>query len=117
MPLQCDNCESLFFKTLETRVLSQESVLLYKKRCKRCKQKALFKQQLPDGCLLPATMEQWLAGTKVELPNGKMLRRAQLFVSEYTRRISRPAEDHRAYLCKVRQAERIAHELPQAKNH
>lgn len=108
--VQCSHCYSLFFKTLEVRV-SKDSEILYKKRCKRCKRKALFKKDRLNAALKPLSLPDWHAGQKVSL-NGY---RAQLLVSEYTRKISRPAERQASYLKQIQDAEGQAHDVKAAK--
>jgi hypothetical protein len=100
----CSHCHSLFFKTLEVRV-SKASEILYKKRCKRCKRKALFRKDHLSATLRPLSLADWHAGQKVSL-NGY---RAQIFVSEYTRKASRPADRQAAYLKQIQQAEEQGH--------
>jgi hypothetical protein len=108
--VQCPHCHSLFFKTLEVRV-SKASEILYKKRCKRCKKKALFRKDRLNAALKPLSLPDWHAGQKVSL-NGC---RAQIFVSEYTRKISRPAERQAAYLKQIQQAEEQGHAIETTK--
>lgn len=98
--MPCPHCNSLFLKTLEVRI-SINSDILYKKRCKRCKQKALFRRPLLSAVLKPLSLQDWLAGRKVSL-NAV---RAQIFVSEYSKKISRPAERQATYLQTIQQAE------------
>jgi hypothetical protein len=110
MSLQCANCRSLFFKTLETRILEESAALLYKKRCKRCKFKYLFKKDLSCGTVSEISLSEWQEGLTVHLAGRRIADRARIFVSEYTGRISHAAEDQLAYLQKIRQAEGVCHE-------
>lgn len=114
MSHRCAHCQSMFFKTLETRLLG--GIILYKKRCKRCKFKYLLKKEAEGTQLLPANRDEWLSGQKVTLGDGKTSERAKVFISEYSGRISRAAEDHTAYLKRLRHAEGIHHEQPPAVN-
>ena len=68
MSYQCEHCQSLFFKTLVTRISAEHSAIFYKKRCKRCKFKYLLRKTIPNGQMTLATQKEWLAGVKVILP-------------------------------------------------
>lgn len=114
MSLRCENCRSLFFKTLETRVLENQALLLYKKRCKRCKYKYLLKKELPSGQISAVTLAEWQAGRKVNMAGSKIADRARIFVSEYTSRVSHSADDQLSYLRKVKHAEGVCHEWQKA---
>jgi hypothetical protein len=116
MPFRCENCQSLFFKTLETRVLAENASILYKKRCKRCKFKYLIRKDVVAGRLQPASYEEWTLGSKIKNQSTyskKVSERGRIFVSEYTERISRPAEEPLPYLQKIRQAQTIHQSNPQ----
>lgn len=106
MSYHCENCQSLFFKTLETRLCSENPAILYKKRCKRCKYKYIIRKGLPNGQITPASREEWLEAEKVNLPGqASVSERGKILVSEYTRKVSNPADRVGAYLGKIRQAE------------
>jgi hypothetical protein len=105
MSYRCENCQSLFFKTLETRFLAENEAILYKKRCKRCKYKYLIRKNIGAGQMQTASYEEWLLGRKITLPAAKISERAKIFVSEYTGRISQGADVPLTYLQTVRNAE------------
>lgn len=132
MSYHCENCHSLFFKTLETRLCAENSAILYKKRCKRCKFKYLVRKPIPNGQVigvspvngspadisptnippknvLPEKVSQaeWRLARKINvLPgNAAVSERARILVGEYTQRISNPAEVMSPYLQKIRWAE------------
>jgi hypothetical protein len=111
MSYQCDNCESLFFKILETRLCSENSAILYKKRCKRCKYKYLVRKTVPSGQVLQATHDEWLTARKIETPvkNGRsrISERPKILVGEYTQKISNPAGETSGYLHRIQRAERL----------
>lgn len=110
MPYRCENCQSLFFKTLETRVLAENASILYKKRCKRCKFKYLVRKDMVVGRLQPASYEEWTLGSKVKnqsRQSAKVSERGRVFVSEYTVRISKAAEDPLPYLQKIQHAQTL----------
>lgn len=108
--MQCAHCNSLFFKTLEVRV-SKASEVLYKKRCKRCKRKALFRKDLLNALLKPLSLTDWQAGQKVSVGGY----RAQIFVSEYTRKMSGPSDRQALYLQKIQHAKEHIHDTETAK--
>lgn len=110
MTLQCENCQSMFFKTLETRILPQSMSILYKRRCKRCKCKYIFRQETPDAPMRLAVLTDWEAGLKVSLPNA--CDRPRIFISEYSQRISGDAERSLPYLRKIRKAQERCYESP-----
>jgi hypothetical protein len=99
VPVQCAHCNSLFFKTLEVRI-SKASELLYKKRCKRCKRKTFFRRDLLNALLKPLSWIDWQAGQKVSVGGY----RAQVFVSEYTRKMSRSSDRQNWYLQQLQHA-------------
>ena len=106
MTFQCENCQSLFFKTLETRVSPEHMSILYKKRCKRCKYKYVVRKPIAGGVLVPASRMEWLEGVKVNLPvSEKHAERPKIMVGEYTRRISNPADETMPYYRKISRAE------------
>lgn len=106
MSYQCDNCQSLFFKTLETRVSGENSAILYKKRCKRCKYKYLVRKTIPSGQVALATYQEWLGGVKVNLPKAAGIsERPKIMVGEYTQRVSKPADQLIPYLSRISRAE------------
>jgi len=110
MSYQCENCQSLFFKTLETRLCAENSAILYKKRCKRCKYKYLVRKPVPAGQIAQATREEWLQASKIDThatSNGqsRIYERPKILVGEYTQKISSPAEAMRDYLRKIWRAE------------
>jgi DNA-directed RNA polymerase subunit RPC12/RpoP len=106
MSYQCDNCQSLFFKTLETRVSGENLAILYKKRCKRCKYKYLVRKTIPHGQIALATHQEWLGAVKVNLPPAAgICERPKIMVGEYTQRISKPADEMMPYLRQIRRAE------------
>ncbi len=98
---RCHNCHSVFFKTLDVRILknkTQKSAppdLLYKKRCKRCKFKYFFLKSLPSGRTEPATFELWSQGEPIK---ESVSVRPKILVSEYTQRVSQPADTLIPYL-------------------
>lgn len=98
--MQCSHCQNLFFKTLEIRV-SKASEILYKKRCKRCKYKHLVRKDALNHSFNVITFSEWHAAQKISMGGY----RAQIFVSEYTRKISQAAERQTVYLNKIRHAE------------
>lgn len=100
---RCLNCNSLFFKTLETRCLPRHNTLLYKKRCKRCKFKYFFRQDFPDRQVRPVPFELWQQGRRVESADGRM----RIIIGEYSRRISQPCEKAAHYLDRVARAQDI----------
>jgi hypothetical protein len=110
MSLKCANCDSLFFKTLETRVLESPVAVLYKKRCKRCKYKYLLKKELLSGHTSLIALSEWQAGRKVSRAACKPVERGRVFVSEYTGRISRAAETTLPYLQRIRKAGEMDHD-------
>ena len=115
MSYQCENCRSLFFKTLETRLCRENSALYYKKRCKRCKYKYLVKKSIPSGSISPAAHAEWLGATKIQNSgSAKASERAKILVGEYTQKISNPADQMQAYLRRVQRAEqrRVRHVAP-----
>lgn len=116
MSYQCENCESLFFKTLETRICSENSAILYKKRCKRCKYKVLVRKAVPSGQVWPATHQEWLSARKVETPlqagSAKISERPKILVGEYTQKVSKPAGETGGYLQRIRLAERAERSEP-----
>jgi hypothetical protein len=106
MSYRCKNCQSLFFKTLETRVLAENASILYKKRCKRCKFKYLVRKDIVAGQVQPATYQEWALAQKVASQPTRTSERGRVFVSEYTGRVSCPAEEQLPYLHKLRRAQR-----------
>lgn len=111
----CTHCQSRFFKTLETRLLPEESTgagrltLLLKKRCKRCKFKFLFRKDYPTGRTGLISRELWLQG--IRIPNGaiSISDGNRLFTGEYSRKISRRAEQNISYMHRLRKLERSGH--------
>ncbi len=101
MPARCDNCASLFFKTLETRVDPMDGALLSKKRCKRCKFKYLFALDPQSGTVQRVELSRWRAAEPL-VNDG----RARVFASEYTMRVSRGASEMGPYLERVARAAR-----------
>ena len=104
---RCGNCDSLFFKTLEVRLAKVEAgapvVMLYKKRCKRCKFKYLFRKPVTGGAMTLATHAEWLQGQK--LPEGAETR-VRILASEYSQRVGRSAEKGGMYLEELRRKRR-----------
>lgn len=93
---RCLDCESVYFKTLEIRALTgrkEPPALLYKKRCKRCKTKQFVKKNITTGAIELTTYEDFCRGDRIagayELNNDRF----RMMVSQYTRRISRPADE------------------------
>lgn len=90
---RCMYCYSRFFKLLETRFMllpkSKTGVALFsKKRCKRCKMKSYYRQDLPSGSARNITGELWYAHvgqTQVVADAGRFT----IFASEYSKRMSR----------------------------
>ncbi len=99
---RCLNCDGRFFKTLETRILPSENensetvILMMKKRCKRCKHKYLYKKTLPQNNTAPISYELWEQGTKIAA--SYISSRGQVHASDYSKKISRHAEDVIPYL-------------------
>ena len=106
MSYQCENCQSLFFKTLETRICSENSAIYYKKRCKRCKYKYLVRKTIPNGSMNQVSRQEWLDATKIQSagPAGISMR-AKILVGEYTQKISNPTDKMQAYLRRIQLAE------------
>jgi transcriptional regulator NrdR family protein len=115
MSYRCEHCQSLFFKTLETRLLVENEAILYKKRCKRCKYKYFIRKTIGQNQMQSATYEEWTQGRKVVLPFKRVSERSRIFVSEYTGRISQAAETPLEYLNRVRNAEEGRHPHGQPK--
>lgn len=106
MSYQCENCQSLFFKTLETRISSENAAIYYKKRCKRCKYKYLVKKNIPQGPLRQASRLEWLKATKIQTSGAAGIsERAKILVGEYTQKISNPTDRMQAYLRRIHRAE------------
>lgn len=112
MPHQCGNCQSLFFKTLETRLSANGSALLYKKRCKRCKFKYALGRQIPHGALQPTSWEEWRCGRKVGGIATTPSERGRVFVSDYSEKVSRAADRTLGYLRKIQRADGSAFATP-----
>lgn len=105
MPLRCDNCDSIFFKTLETRVGLLDDSLMSKKRCKRCKFKYLFSRNVHTGLTERIDYARWQQGERIAQDG-----RARVFCSEYSQRISRHGEATARYLDRIRHAEGRRHD-------
>lgn len=95
MMLCCPNCGSRFFKTLELRFeifKKQVQALLYKKRCKRCKEKYLIELTADNKKAKYefATPERWQSAQRVHQNSSHTVAHANpyLCVSTYTRLIS-----------------------------
>jgi len=107
---RCENCSSLFFKILETRVSCEHEAVFYKKRCKRCKYKCLIRKAIPHGKISVASRQEWLMATKIAtpvLPAGKVCERPKILAGEYTQRISHSADTVSLYLAEIRRAEHM----------
>ncbi len=110
---RCLNCDGRFFKTLETRILrpsdslslseeeqsSNTVVLMMKKRCKRCKHKYFYRKDWPENKTQPIAYELWREGVKIA--NNVLSSRGHVFASEYSKKISRHAEETIPYLKKL----------------
>ncbi len=111
----CTHCQSRFFKTLETRLLPEEYTgagrltVLMKKRCKRCKFKFLFRKDYPSGRTGQIPRELWLQG--IRIPNGavSVTDGNRLFAGDYSRKISRRAEESIDYIHRLRKLENRGH--------
>lgn len=101
MSYRCDNCQSLFFKTLETRLCGEGEAILYKKRCKRCKYKYLIRKAVPGGQVHAASLIEWAGGTKIHTRPETISERGRTFIGEYSRRASRPADETLPYLSRL----------------
>lgn len=105
MSYRCDNCASLFFKTLETRYIGESQSILYKKRCKRCKYKCLVRKDITSGSSQTASHAEWATGKTVTLSSaGKPCERGRVFISEYALQVSRSAEESARYLKRLNHA-------------
>lgn len=114
MSYRCENCQSLFFKTLETRLCGEGEAILYKKRCKRCKYKYLVRKAIPGGSVLAATQAEWAVSRKIQPQPEKMTERGRVFIGDYSRRTSRPVDETLHYLKQVDAAEKgQTHAAPQ----
>lgn len=105
MSYRCENCQSLFFKTLETRFLAENEAILYKKRCKRCKYKYLVRKDISTSQVHTASYSEWTQGRKIATSTTKVSERAKIFVSEYTGRMSQAADRSIHYLQAIRKTE------------
>lgn len=104
MSYRCENCQSLFFKTLETRLSGENEAILYKKRCKRCKYKYLIRKPATGGTVQTATPAEWAEGRKVNLASTTVCERGKVFIGEYSSRVSRPVEETFQYLNRIKAA-------------
>jgi hypothetical protein len=115
--MHCLNCHSIFFKTLEVRVLpfeiqallgedASQVTLLYKKRCKRCKHKYYYRKDFPGEATQPVAYSLWMSGRKINLPGARPDARPQLIASEYSKRVGHAAEDNLAYMRRLEKAQK-----------
>jgi hypothetical protein len=109
MTFECAHCRGLYFKTLETRILSESEAILYKKRCKRCKYKVMLRKDGLTGATRAIGREEWLRGRKVTLAGGRIAERTRIFIGEYSSRVSRAVDTQLPYLRKIAQAENSTH--------
>lgn len=92
--LCCPGCGSRFFKTLELRfelVKRQIQALLYKKRCKRCKEKLLVEMTVVQGKprYALASACRWKGAVRANSSRGAFESTVKCaLVSDYTRFIS-----------------------------
>ncbi len=111
---RCLNCDSRFFKTLETRILSTPNTsssseastitFMMKKRCKRCKYKYFYRKDLPENITKAISYDLWAQGTRVA--STTLSTRGHVFASDYSKKISREAEKTIPYLSRLANLEK-----------
>jgi hypothetical protein len=114
MSYHCQNCQSLFFKTLETRIAEQGRALFYKKRCKRCKYKYLLRKELSLGTIKSISYEEWTTGSRIASHSSRVSERPKILSSEYSQRISKTNDKTIDYLNKLDAVKGYEHGSSQA---
>ena len=105
MPYECPTCQSMFFKTLETRLNANKTAVLYKKRCKRCKHKWLLIKTALHAPLQATTAAEWQAGHSVKPMLSGACLHGRMTVGEFTRRTGQPADAVLPYLERLASAQ------------
>ncbi len=113
--IRCPHCQSVFFKTLETRSplsieegqhlinntdINETSVaMMYRKKCRRCKAEVYSQKNYPENTSQLITLDQWLDGNSPSSILGDAAGGAmRLYASEYTHKIAKGADKTNRYL-------------------
>ncbi len=127
--IRCPHCQSVFFKTLETRSplsieegqhlienasntkndtsnINETSVtMMYRKKCRRCKAEVYSQKTYPSKKSELITLNQWIDGTSpssILADTGGAMR---LYGSEYTHNIAKGADKTNRYLKHIQHLE------------
>ena len=121
--IRCTHCQSVFFKTLETRSpLSIEEgqhlisninsdateasvTMMYRKKCRRCKAEVYSQKTYPEKKSELITLDQWLNGNSPSSILGDAGGTMRLYASEYTHKVAKGADKTNRYLKHIKHLE------------